>query len=263
MNNTALEKWRKGEFSLGAWINLPDLHVAETLARMDVDWLCFDLQHGLLSHSHLLALLPAIGATKVTPLARVAGNSADQIGRVLDAGAHGVIVPMVNNAEEARRAVEACRYPPQGNRSCGPMRGLLTDGMQYLFTANSQIACIAMIETAEGLENVEAIAATPGLDALFIGPIDLCFGLGVTPGDFADQRYIDATARIVGAAKDAGIAVGLFGYTAGLAHQASQQGFQFASAGTDIAFLRQGASLALATAQGLSPEDAKAARPGY
>lgn len=258
MKNLSLAKWRAGEHSIGAWINLPDMHVAETLARMDYDWLCFDLQHGLLSYSHLLNLIPAISATDTTPLVRVADVSG--IGRALDAGAHGVIIPMVDTAEQAAAAVAACRYPPQGVRSCGPMRGLLTDGMAYLATANAEIACIAMIETSSGLDNVEAIAATEGLAALFVGPVDLCFGIGIAPGDFGNPAFTAAVERIIAAAKANNIATGLFGYNPEVAAMAKDQGFDFVSAGTDIAFLRQGATAALATVSGT---DSGPARAGY
>lgn len=258
MKNLSLAKWRAGEHSIGAWVNLPDMHVAETLARMDYDWLCFDLQHGLLSYSHLLNLIPAISATDTTPIVRVADTSG--IGRALDAGAHGVIIPMVDTAEQAAQAVAACRYPPQGVRSCGPLRGLLTDGMAYIATANEEIACIAMIETSSGLENVEAIAATEGLSALFVGPVDLCFGIGITPGDFGNPAFAAAVKRIIAAAKANNIATGLFGYSPEVAGLAKSQGFDFVSAGTDIAFMRQGATAALATASG---EDKGPARAGY
>jgi 4-hydroxy-2-oxoheptanedioate aldolase len=260
MKNLSLAKWRAGEHSIGAWVNLPDLHIAENLARMDFDWMCFDLQHGLLSYSHLLALIPAISGTDTTPLVRVADSNPAGIGRALDAGAHGVIVPIVETAEQASAIVAACRYPPQGVRSCGPMRGLMTDGFAYLATANSEVACIAMIETATGLDNVEAIAATEGLSALFVGPADLCFGLGIMPGEFTNPAFTDAIDRIVSAARNAGIAVGLFGYNPQTANAAKEQGFDFVSAGTDIAFLRQGAASALATASG-QPEIA--GRGGY
>lgn len=259
MKNISLAKWKSGEHSIGAWINLPDLHVAENLARMDFDWLCFDLQHGLLSHSHLLALIPAISGTDTTPLVRVMDSSAGGIGRALDAGAHGVIVPMVETAEQAAAIVAACRYPPQGVRSCGPMRGLMLDGFAYLATANAEVASIVMIETATGIENVEAIAATEGLSALFVGPVDLCFGLGIAPGDFGNPAFTAALARIIAAARNAGIAVGLFGYSPEVAAGAKAQGFDFVSVGTDVAFLRQGATTALATASG----NAGKARAGY
>ncbi|MDE2435933.1 MAG: aldolase [Sphingomonadales bacterium] len=263
MKNRALAQWKQGTPSLGGWINLPELHTAELIARMGLDWLCFDLQHGLLSYSHLLALIPAISATEATPLVRVAGNDAAAIGRVLDAGAHGVIVPMVNTAVEAARAVAACRYPPQGTRSCGPMRGIMLHGFDYLVTANAEIACIAMIETGEGLENVEAIAATPGIDALFVGPMDLCYGLGITPGNFADPAFIAAIDKIKAAASAAGIAIGMFGYNAALAARYLSEGFQFASIGTDVGFFRDGAKAALDAARGQTAGEGSGATTGY
>lgn len=257
MQNRSLAQWRAGAFSVGAWINLPDHHSAETLARMGFDWLCFDLQHGLLSYSHLLTLIPAISGTEATPLVRVADLAG--IGRALDAGAHGVIVPMIDTAEQAAAAVAACRYPPQGVRSCGPMRAAMLEGMAYVATANAQVACIAMIETRSGLANVRAIAATEGLGALFVGPVDLCLGLGIRPGDFGNPVFTAAMAEIVGAAKAAGIAVGLFGYSPESARDAKGLGFDFVSAGTDASFLRAGAAAARATATGA----AAAARSGY
>lgn len=263
MHNQALAQWKAGTPSYGAWINLPELHTAEAIARMDFDWLCFDLQHGLLSYSHLLALIPATSATRATPLVRVAGNDAAAIGRVLDAGAHGVIVPMVNSAAEAAAAVAACRYPPQGTRSCGPMRGIMLEGFGYLATANAEVACIAMIETRQGLDNVAAIAATPGLDALFVGPMDLCYGLGITPGNFADPAFVEAIEAIKLASKAAGVALGMFGASPALAAKYLAEGFQFASVGTDISFFRDGAKAAFDTARGGTAEAPAKPRVGY
>lgn len=263
MKNRALAQWKAGTQSLGAWINLPELHTAEMIARMGPDWLCFDLQHGLMSYSHLLALIPATSATEVTPLVRVAGNSAAEIGRALDAGAHGVIIPMVNTAEEAARAAAACRYPPDGLRSCGPMRGTMLEGFEYLATANAEIACIAMIETREGLANVEAIAATSGIDALFVGPIDLCYGLGIAPGSFTDPAFVSAIEKIKAACKASGIAAGMFGYSPALAAKYLAEGFLFASVGTDISFFREGAKAALNTVRGNAGSAPAKPQAGY
>jgi len=261
MHNIALNRWRNQQPSYGAWINLPDIHIAENLGRLGTDWLCFDLQHGLMDYRDLTQLLPAITGLEVTPLVRVAANQPDQIGKVLDAGAHGVIVPMVNSAEDARRAAMACRYPPQGTRSVGPMRDALLEGLGYLASANGQVACIAMIETEEGLANVEAIAATDGVDALFIGPMDLCYGLGLPPGSFADPAFTAAIERIKAACQAAGIAAGMFGYSAEMAASSLASGFQFASIGTDISFIRAGAAQAFATARGEALTEAT--RGGY
>lgn len=245
MKNFSLAKWRAGTASPGAWLMLTDLHIVENLVRMDFDWLCFDLQHGLLSHSHLLSMIPIVTATEKSPLVRVSQNDAGEIGRALDAGAHGVIVPQVNTAAEAASAVAACRYPPVGRRSCGPLRGVMQYGVNYLATANDEIACIAMIETREGLDNVEAIAATPGIDALFIGPMDLCYGIGIPPGDFGNAVFVSAVKSIRAACVAAECAVGMFGYSPELANQALEDGFTFASIGTDVSFFRAGVESAL------------------
>lgn len=245
MHNRTLEKMRGGARALGGWIGFADVFAAEATARVGVDWVCFDLQHGALSYSHLLQLIPAIAATTAEPFVRVAANDAAAIGRVLDAGAYGVIVPMVSSADDAARAVAACRYPPVGCRSCGPVRGAMIDGPRYLETANDQVACIAMIETREGLANVDAIACTPGVDGLFIGPMDLCFGIGIAPGDFANPQFIAAVATIRRACEAAGCAAGMFGYSSDTARQALDDGFTFVSVGTQNGFMMAGAKAAL------------------
>lgn len=263
MKNLSLAKWKAGERSIGAWVNLTDAHAIENLARLDLDWLCFDLQHGLLSIADLPTVIAGISGTDTTPLVRVVSNHAGEIGRALDAGAHGVIVPMVDTAQDAALAASACRYPPAGRRSCGPMRGAMLEGFEYLATANAQIACIVMIETAEGLANVRAIAETPGIDALFVGPLDLCYGLGVTPGDFANPRFVAALDEIKAASLAAGKAVGIFGYSAELAQAALASGFSFASMGTDISFFRDGAKAALGVARGDVAAKAATVGAGY
>lgn len=261
MKNSSLSKWNAGEKSLGAWISLSDIYATETLARMGFDWVCFDLQHGLISYTHLLSLVPALSGTSVTPLARVSRNDPGEIGRVLDAGTQGVIVPLVNSAEEAAAAAAACRYPPRGNRSFGPMRAMLLSGPAYISASNDETACIAMVETEEGLRNVKAIAATPGIDAIFVGPMDLCFGLGIGPGDFGNPRFTDALKSIREACELAGCAAGIFGYSPESARAALESGFTFASAGTDSAFLREGAISALKVAG--APAGRKKQETGY
>ena len=261
MKNLLMEKWRAREKSLGAWANLPDIHVAETLARSGVNWMCFDLQHGLMDYRDLTHLLPAITGTPVTPLVRVAAKQPDQIGKALDVGARGVIVPMVNTAEDARLAVEACYYPPRGQRSCGPMRDVMLEGPSYLATANDEIACVLMIETEEGLKNLDSIAATEGVSGLFVGPMDLCYGLGLAPGDFSSERFIEALAAIRGACERNGLASGMFGYDAEMAASSLAGGFDFASVGSDISFLREGLAHALSVAR--EEERTGPARGGY
>jgi 4-hydroxy-2-oxoheptanedioate aldolase len=248
MINHALAQWRAGERSLGLWLGLGDLYSAEMLAGLGYDWLCVDLQHGFIDAADLARILAATATSATTPLVRVVANGFDQIGKALDAGAHGVIVPMVNNAEEAALAVAACRYPPVGRRSNGPIRGV-SDGAAYLASANTEIACVLMIETAEGLANVEAIAATPGVDALFIGPVDMCLTLGLSATDFAAPAFARAVEAVLAACRSAGVAPGIFGYSAELVARHLAEGFTFASIGTDTGFMLAGAKAALAKAR--------------
>lgn len=261
MNNRLLQKWHDSQKSLGIWSNLADIHVAEMLARTGADWICFDLQHGLMDYTDLTRLLPAVTGTPVTPLVRVAANQPDLIGKALDAGARGVIVPMVNTAEDARRAVASCYYPPKGQRSCGPMRDAMLEGLSYLATANDEIACILMIETEEGMKNLESIAAVAGVSGLFVGPMDLTYGLGLSPGDFSSERFTAALEAIRAACVNNGLACGIFGYDARMAAGSLDDGFDFASIGSDVNFLREGVSQALAVARG--EERAGPARGGY
>lgn len=250
MINTALAQWRSGQRSVGVWLTLSDLHSAELAGQMGYDWLCVDLQHGMVDAADLWKILAALSASPTTPIVRVAGNAPDQIGRALDSGALGVIVPMVNTADEARAAAAACRYPPAGTRSCGPVRSAAYSSADYMATANDQLACIVMIETPDGLQNVEAIAAVPGVDALFVGPVDLCFALGLAPGDFEAAAFRAAVRRILSAGAATGKPVGIFGYSAEIAARALDDGFVFASAGTDAGFLRAAGEDALRRVRG-------------
>ena len=260
MKNLALQNWREKKKSFGIWSNLPDIHLAELLSRSGADWICFDLQHGLMDYSHLTSLLPAVTGVPVTPLVRVAANQPDQIGKALDAGAQGVIVPMVNTADDARQAVASCYYPPKGARSCGPMRDAMLEGLSYLATANEEIACILMIETEEGLDNLATIAAVEGVTGLFVGPMDLCYGLGLSPGEFGNERFAEAIRNIRSACEASNLACGIFGYDAEMAARSLEEGFDFASVGTDISFARDGVSRALAIARG---DEGSSSRGGY
>ena len=149
-------------------------------------------------------MLPAISSSKATPLVRVPWNEPYEIMKALDAGAYGVIVPMVNTREEAQRAVAACRYPPDGNRSFGPIRAALYGGRGYAKEANTELACIAMIETEDGINNLEDILSTPGLDGVYVGPSDLALALGMAPvGDNSDPKHAAVVQRILDACKAA------------------------------------------------------------
>jgi 4-hydroxy-2-oxoheptanedioate aldolase len=248
--NLSLAKWRRGEPSVGAWLSLANTHTAELMANAGFDWLCVDLQHGLIDYGDLRHMLPAISTTETTPLVRVTANAPAEIMKVLDAGAMGVIVPLVNTAEEAAAAVSACRYPPVGTRSFGPARAAVYGGRGYVAEANDEIACIVMIETQAGLQNLEAIVATPGVDGIYVGPSDLAYALGLPPrGDTDDPRHLEAVARILAACKrhrvPAGIHTGSLDYT----RRRLAMGFDFVTLGTDSGFMMQAAAADLAQAK--------------
>ena len=236
--NTALLRWRAGERTVGGWLSLANTHVAELMAHAGFDWLCVDLQHGLLDYADLLHMLPAISTTDTTPLVRVASHDPAGIMKALDAGAMGVIVPLVNTADEAAAMVSACLYPPLGTRSFGPLRAALYGGRGYAAEANGQIACIAMIETRAGLDNLEAILATPGLGGIYVGPADLGLALGLPAlGDSDDPVHLAAVASIREACARHGVPVGIHTTSAAWAARRLADGFNFVTVGSDAGFM--------------------------
>ncbi|HWA60289.1 MAG TPA: aldolase/citrate lyase family protein [Caulobacteraceae bacterium] len=223
-----------GETALGAWCMIPGALTAEALGRAGFDWVLVDMQHGCMAYETALDMIRAIDLTGAAPIVRVPWNDPGIIGRVLDAGALGVVIPMIQTAADARAAVDACLYPPAGRRSFGPVRVGLRDGPGYFATANDRVLVIPMIETAEALGEVEAIAATPGVDALFVGPFDLSIALGLPPGDNDGQPAFDAAiARVSSAARAAGVATAVLS-NAKVAPLRIAQGFRLVSVVTDL-----------------------------
>ena len=165
------------------------------MAHAGFDWLCIDMQHGSIDYQVALSMLQAISTTDTVPIVRVPWNEPGIIMKTLDAGAYGVIVPMVNSRAEAEAAVAACRYAPQGNRSYGPGRAVLYAGPDYFANANETVLCICMIETREAIERAEEIISTPGLDAIYIGPSDLSVSLGLPPASDHDGAGVHGGAR--------------------------------------------------------------------
>ena len=198
--NRVKELWRNGRPAVMGWCSSGNPYIAEVMAHAGFDAVTLDWQHGIgVSQSSLVSCIQAIGNTDTMPMVRVPKNEPDYISYVLDAGAYGVIVPMVNTPEEAAAAGLACRYAPQGNRSIGGSRAALASGMDdYVKHANDEIICLVMIETRQALENVEDIAAAPGIDGLYIGPSDLSLDMGVSLSGWAnDDRHLAACRRIV------------------------------------------------------------------
>jgi 4-hydroxy-2-oxoheptanedioate aldolase len=167
--------------ALGGWCGLPSSFATEIVAGAGFDWICLDMQHGLFDISTAVSMLQATTATATATLVRVPSADPAAIGKVLDAGADGVIVPLVNTAEQARQAVLACRYPPQGQRSWGPTRAQLRVETYGAQSANAQVLCVVQIETTEAVDNLDEIMRVPGVDAILVGPSDLAISLGLSP----------------------------------------------------------------------------------
>ena len=206
--NHVLQAWRDKKATIGGWVSIDSVFTAEIMANAGFDWLCLDMQHGMLDYNDVRQLLPAISTTETIPFVRVPWNEPYEIMKVLDAGAYGVVVPLVNNRKEAEQAVGACRFPPEGYRSYGPARALIYGGSDYAKEANNEIACIVMIETRESLRNLDEIMSTPGVDGIYIGPSDLAFALGLMPGT-TEPKHEEAIKTILSAAKKHGIAAGI------------------------------------------------------
>ena len=246
--NPLLQAWQAGRTTLGAWAILPGPG-AEAMVRPGIDWVVVDLQHGLIGPEHLLTLAPAIAARGAVPLVRVAENDAAAIGRALDSGGLGVVVPLVDDADDAARAVAACRFPPRGVRSYGPSRFALHTGSSDPADVE-RVACIVMIETAEGLRNAKEIARTPGVDAILIGPSDLAIALGIPPASTHDDATVrEAIAVIRGEAEAAGIVAGMVCANGTIARPYVAGGFRMVVAAIDMTLLADGTDAELRIAE--------------
>ena len=248
--NALKSAWAADSPTIGMWVSTPDTASAETLGALGYDYVNLDLQHGMLGYQESVEVLRALRSADTTLTARVPWNEPGIIGKMLDAGALGVIIPMVNSAAEAAAAARACRYPPHGGRSHGPIRAGAIYGPDYAATANDEVACIPMIETAEAVAALDDILDTPGIDAVYVGPADLSRSLGLPPGNNdGEPAFDDALITIVAACKARGITPGIHA-TPQLVPQRVEQGFRMVTATSDLLALRAGAADALSTARG-------------
>lgn len=238
--------------SVGGWINLRDPRVAHTLAAAGLDWVCIDQQHGWSAGYDASDLVAAVRAGGAHALVRVSWNRPEEIGRVLDGGAEGVIVPMVESAAEARAAVAAVRYAPEGRRSWGAARTPYTSAPSDVPAANAESACLVMVESVGAVERVEEIAAVPGVDGVFLGPFDLALALGVPlPELLADRGEDSPLRRVVRACRENGIAAAAYGGSLDRARLLREHGFTVLAVGSDDALLAEGASALAAGARAL------------
>lgn len=247
--NTVKSKWRAGEVTYGAWLTIPSSVSAEALAHAGYDWICIDMQHGVIDYRDCVSMLTAISTTDTVPFVRPSWNDFSEINRVLDAGAMGVIVPMVNSAQEAEAAVSACRYAPRGARSWGPTRATFYAGADYFRGADGEIACIVMIETKDAVDRLDEILSVPGVDAIYVGPADLSITLGLPPGPDNGGAFEEARLHIAKTANARGIVAGMHA-NASLAAKHVDAGYRMITITQDLVALTYAAAADLRHVRG-------------
>jgi 4-hydroxy-2-oxoheptanedioate aldolase len=247
--NRIKQLWRNNETVINAWISIPDSWTAEVIAHAGYDTMTIDAQHGLARDlSVILPMLQAIKGTKTIPLIRVPQNDPAFMMSMLDAGAMGIICPMINNREETEKFVRACRFYPKGIRSFGPLRASVIYGDDYFTASNNEVITMAMIETADAIKNLKEIASTPDLDGLYVGPWDLSISLGYQKmADFEDPSFLCILREILDAAAENGISAGIHSVTPEMSVKMSEMGFRFVTTFSDSAGLKKIASDQLET----------------
>ena len=232
--NTLRKIWGAGGTVVNAWLSIPSAFSAEVVAHQGYDSLTIDMQHGVVDYQTAVTMLQAISTTPVIPLARVPWNDPAILMKSLDAGVYGVICPMINTRAEAEALVRACKYPPRGYRSFGPVRASIYAGSDYVDHANDDLIVMPMIETAEALKNLDEILSVPGVDAVYVGPADLSLALGCRPRlDQTDEPVVKAQLDIVEACKRHGVVAGIHNATSGYALKMMAAGYQFVTLASD------------------------------
>jgi 4-hydroxy-2-oxoheptanedioate aldolase len=239
--NYVRHKLRRGEPSVGTWLTLPSVIGAGMMARTGFDWLTVELEHSPTSFETAAASFAVIAACGKIPLVRVPVNSVENIKRVLDTGAFGVIVPMVNTGAEAEAVVAAAKYAPIGKRSIGgqlPAANFETDSATYYKNANEEILVVVMIETRQALENAESILSVPGIDAFFVGPNDLTNSLGIPPCFECDHsEFVQGLDNLLRLGKKYNVPSGIHVADAAAAQRRIAQGFQFIAISSELGLM--------------------------
>jgi 4-hydroxy-2-oxoheptanedioate aldolase len=239
--------WKADRPVINSWLAIPDAFSAEVMAHQGWDSLTIDMQHGLIDYTAMVSMLQAISSTPVVPVVRVPWLEPGIIMKSLDAGAYGVICPMVNSREDAQKLVAYTHYAPQGTRSFGPVRAALYGGADYAQHANQTIVAFAMIETAQALDNLDAILSVEGLDAIYIGPSDLSLALGCKPVfDDPEPKAVQAIEHILDRAKAHGVVAGIHNGLPEVALARAAKGFRFVTVGSDARLLAAGSQQLLA-----------------
>ncbi len=241
-HNPLLKQWKAGQTTLNGWLAIPNVSTAEVMAHQGWDSLTIDLQHGLSDYSSALSMLAAIATTATIPLARVPWLEEGMIMRMLDAGCYGIICPMINSQADALRFAQACKYPPQGVRSFGPIRVGLYAGPDYHQQANAEVLAIGMIESRQALDQLDAILDVEDLDAIYVGPADLSLALGCRPKfDQEEAPVVEAIERIVKRAREKGKWVGVHNATVPYAKRMAELGAHFVTVSSDLRLMTAGA----------------------
>ncbi|MGI4778688.1 MAG: HpcH/HpaI aldolase family protein [Janthinobacterium lividum] len=249
--------WSSGGAVVNGWLAIPNGFSAETMAHQGWDSLTIDLQHGVVDYQSMIPMLQAISTTDTVPVVRVPWLDPSALMKALDAGAYGVICPMISTREEAQKLVAYTHYAPRGTRSFGPIRALLYSGADYARHANDEIVTFAMIETAQALDNLDDILSVEGLDAVYIGPSDLSLALGCRPVfDDVDPPVQQAIDHVLDRAKAHGLVAGIHNGTSAGALSRIEKGFQFVTVSSDARMIAAGSQQLLAAMRAGTPKPA-------
>ena len=257
--NKVQSLWKRGEAVLNGWLTLPSSWTAEVMANQGWDSLTIDMQHGLMDYQTAFGMLQAISTTSTTPLVRVNWNEPGSIMKVLDAGAYGVICPMINSRAECEAFVGACRYHPRGYRSAGPTRATVYAGRDYETYANQTVITLAMIETRQAMDNLDEIMSVPGLDGVYVGPNDLSLSMDLPErANLTEAHMVPLLEKIVAATKRHGIQAGIHTRSAVDGRLMIEKGFTFVTVNSDTALLTSAASSVI---KAVRPEHAASPEP--
>lgn len=242
--NTLKKIWADGGAVVNGWCSIPSSFSAEVMAHQGFDSICIDTQHGVVDYQTAVTMLQAISTTDVVPLMRVPWNDPALLMKALDAGAYGVICPMINTVAQAEALVSYCKYPPMGMRSFGPIRakyyagGSSHGGGDYHEFANEETLVIPQIETREAISNIDEILQVPGISAIYVGPSDLAMALGSQPrAGQKDPAVVEARQKIIEACKRHSIPAGIHTPSSAVALEMIKQGFQLTTIASDDRFL--------------------------
>jgi 4-hydroxy-2-oxoheptanedioate aldolase len=239
--NPVRAKLLRGQPSIGTWLTLPDPVSAQLMAKTGFEWLTVEIEHTPVTFETAAQSFAIVAASGCVPLARVPWNTGENIKRVLDTGAWGIVVPMVNSRAEAEAVVKAARYRPVGERSIGGQlhaTNFDTDAATYYAKANNEILVVVMAEHVQAVEQIESIVAVPGIDAVFVGPNDLHASMGLPPTFDSDHPQFNAAlARILAAAKARSVPAGIHVADAAQAQRRIQEGWQFIAVASEAGFM--------------------------